>query len=135
YSHVPDPSFKTTGGGEQFLQFIKQELMPYVNERYKTQPFNIFSGHSLGGLMTTYCLVNHPDYFSAYIAVSPSLWTADNGEVKDAAANLHPDKFKHRFFFMSDGNEGSAFHRPVLQVDSIITQRKSANLIYKYIAY
>jgi len=36
---------------------------------------------------------------------------------------------------MNDGSEGGLFHKPVLQVDSIIRQRKSANLTYKYISF
>ena len=132
---IDTTSFKTTGGGEKFLQFVKQEVMPFINEHYKTQPFTIFSGHSLGGLMTTYCLVNHPDYFNAYIAVSPSLWIDSNTEVKDVMAHLQPGTLKPKFFFMSDGNEGGSFHKQVLRVDSIIRQRKSANLTYKYISF
>src|ERR671926_106700 len=35
-------------------------------------PYSILSGHSLGGLMTIYCLVHHPEMFNAYIAISRS---------------------------------------------------------------
>jgi enterochelin esterase-like enzyme len=42
-----DSYLKTSGGNEQFLNFIQQELMPYMEANYKTSPFKIFAGHSL----------------------------------------------------------------------------------------
>ena len=67
-------NFKTSGGGEIFLKFIKDELMPFVEKNYNTSPNKIFFGHSLGGLLSTHCLLNHPEMFNSYIAVSPALW-------------------------------------------------------------
>src|SRR6185436_8873933 len=76
---------RTSGGGENFLRFMKEELMPYIESNYPTAPYKILSGHSLGGLMAISCLVNHPDYFNAFIAISPSLqW--DNGVMLSQAA-------------------------------------------------
>src|SRR5688572_17348396 len=79
---------KNSGGGEKFLQFIKQELMTYIESNYPTTPYKILSGHSLGGLMAVYCLVNHPDYFNAYIAISPSLQWDREIMLKQAAERL-----------------------------------------------
>jgi predicted alpha/beta superfamily hydrolase len=44
--HIP-----TSGGGDRFLDFIQTELMSEIDRRYRTAPFHIFAGHSLGGLM------------------------------------------------------------------------------------
>jgi predicted alpha/beta superfamily hydrolase len=63
----------TSGGGDRFLDFIQNELMPEIGKRYRTAHFQIFSGHWLGGLMAIHILVSRPDMFQAYIAVSPSL--------------------------------------------------------------
>ncbi len=61
------------GGAEKFLSFIEQELMPFVEQSYRTQPYRILVGHSLGGLLATYTMLNHPGLFDAYIAISPYL--------------------------------------------------------------
>ncbi|MDP9048102.1 MAG: esterase family protein, partial [Bacteroidota bacterium] len=47
-THVSNPN--ESGGGESFIKFIEQELAPYVDSKYPTAPYRIFSGHSLGGL-------------------------------------------------------------------------------------
>lgn len=67
-----------TGGGEQFLDFIEKEVMPLVEANYRVQPFRIFAGHSLGGLLVTHTLLTRPQLFNAYIAASPVLhWDND----------------------------------------------------------
>lgn len=68
----------TGGAADKFLDFIQTELMPEIEGRYRTAPYRIFVGHSLGGLLAIHTLSSRPDLFNAYIAVSPSLhW--DNG--------------------------------------------------------
>lgn len=125
--------YRNTGGGEKFLQFIKQELMPFVDNRYKTAPFKILLGHSLGALMAVYCLMNHPEYFNAYIAVSPSFqW--DNNALLNQVSKTSFDKEKNRLLFFSDANEDAAFHQNQLAFDSLL-QRKKTSLKYKRMFY
>jgi predicted alpha/beta superfamily hydrolase len=62
------------GGADKFIDFISSEVFPYIDSHYKTEPFRILVGHSMGGLLAFHCLVNHPSLFNAYIAISPSLW-------------------------------------------------------------
>jgi predicted alpha/beta superfamily hydrolase len=65
----------TRGGAcDEFLNFIETELIPSVEKNYRTVPFRIHAGHSLGGLLAVHCLVTRPELFNAYIACSPSLW-------------------------------------------------------------
>ena len=62
------------GGGGLFLDFIEQELIPYIDDNYPTQPYRTFVGHSFGGLSVINALVSKPDMFNNYIAIDPSLW-------------------------------------------------------------
>ncbi len=67
-----------TGGGEKFLDFLEKEVIPLVEKSYRTQPFRIFAGHSLGGLLVTHTMLTRPQMFNAYIAASPVLhWDND----------------------------------------------------------
>src|SRR6266700_1096507 len=68
----PDSWLKDSGGGERFTQFVRDEVMPYVEQHYKAGPFKILAGHSVGGLAAIDCLLSHPEIFDAYIAISPS---------------------------------------------------------------
>src|SRR5215475_4715244 len=71
-----DP-YPTSGGADKFLDFIQTELVPEIDKRYATQPYRIFTGHSLGGLFAIHALIARPGLFNAYIASSPSLWWDD----------------------------------------------------------
>lgn len=61
-----------SGGAEKFYQFIAQELIPFIDDNYRTSEFRAFMGYSYGGLFTLYVLFNHPETFNAYYAGSPS---------------------------------------------------------------
>lgn len=106
----PDGSaqdFPTSGGGDKFLEFIQTELFPEIEKRYQTQPYRIFAGHSLGGLLAIHALIAHPDMFNAYIAVSPSLQWDDQHTMHQAQAFFAKQKEFKKTLFFSLGNEGA----------------------------
>ncbi len=63
-----------TGGGDRFLAFLRQELVPWVEQEYRADPnWRILAGHSYGGLFALYALFMGPQFFRGYIAASPYL--------------------------------------------------------------
>ncbi len=106
----PDGSiqaFPTSGGGDKFLEFIQTELFPEIEKRYPTQPYRIFAGHSLGGLLAIHALIAHPDMFNAYIAISPSLQWDDQHTLHQAQQFFVKQKELKKTLFFSLGNEGA----------------------------
>jgi predicted alpha/beta superfamily hydrolase len=131
--------YKNSGGNELFLQFIQKELMLYVNSNYKTQPYRIFAGHSFGALTAINCLINYPDMFDAYIAVSPSFWWDQKFLLKLADKKLKAGSTLSKTLFFSDGDEGSSpgspFHTDVLKFDSLLKKRNIKGLNFEYKPY
>jgi uncharacterized protein len=68
----------TSGGAGKFLDFFAKELFPYVESHYRTSPYRIFAGHSLGGVLALHIMVARPNLFNAYIAASPWLMWDDD---------------------------------------------------------
>jgi predicted alpha/beta superfamily hydrolase len=130
---------KTSGGNENFFQFIREEIMPYIESHYRTQPFKIFAGHSFGGITTINCLLAHPDMFNAYIAISPSFWWDREYLLKFADRKFVKGSTLNKILFCSDGNEGvvdkSKFHDNLLRFNSMVTQKQIKGLDYQYIYY
>ncbi len=63
-----------TGGAPLFLDFIRNELFPFVESNYRIDTnMRILSGHSFGGLFGLYTLFHDPDMFSKYLIGSPSV--------------------------------------------------------------
>ena len=108
--------FKTpvhaSGGASSFLVTLENQVMPLIENQYKTNGENGLFGHSLGGLFGGYCLLNKPGLFQKYSMNSPSLWW-NNGELipqVDSIAHRNPGKY----IFLSAGrSEGNFMTAPV----------------------
>jgi predicted alpha/beta superfamily hydrolase len=73
------PSMWIGGGGAgKFKRFLSAELIPKIEQTYRTNGFRVLSGHSAGGQFALYCLTAEPSLFQAYFALSPSLDWDDN---------------------------------------------------------
>ena len=71
-------SLRGGGGGDRFLDYVTQEVLPSVRERYRAAPYTVFAGHSFGGLLAVHVAATRPTLAHAVIAMSPSLWV--NGQ-------------------------------------------------------
>lgn len=94
-----DPSM--IGGADRFLTFIRDELKPWVDQRYAAETDDsAFFGHSDGGLLATYVLLNHPATFRRYGIASPSLYWDDEMmfETESEYARTHDDLAAAVFF-------------------------------------
>jgi predicted alpha/beta superfamily hydrolase len=77
----------TSGGADNFLKFIEDELKPKIDSTFRTSPYNILIGHSLAGAFTVYSMVTKPELFDSYISISPGL-TWDNEFIIKRAENF-----------------------------------------------
>lgn len=87
--------FNGSGGANNFLRFITEELVPYIEKNYKASSKKILSGASLGGVFSLYTLLKKPDSFDAYFAISPSVWYAEGKmleEWKSFQGDFRPEK-------------------------------------------
>lgn len=81
-----DRDFPSSGGAPAFLDFFERELIPYIEANYRTIPYRVFAGHSLGGLFALTAMMTRPTLFDSWIAVSPSLQWDDDLPIRQAAA-------------------------------------------------
>lgn len=94
----------TNGGGENFTNFLKEELIPYIENTYPTTSHRTLIGHSLGGLFAINTLIHTPDLFNNYIAIDPSLWWDDAKLLKEAKSILANKKFKNQSLYVGIAN-------------------------------
>ena len=62
-----------SGGAHAFRAFLKEELLPYLEQNYPASSYRTLIGHSYGGLFTIDTLVEDPELFDNYLAIDPSL--------------------------------------------------------------
>jgi hypothetical protein len=113
----------TSGGGDRFFNFIQSELMPEIEKRYRTVPYKIFVGHSLGGLIAIHILTSRPEMFDAYIAVSPSLWWDRQHTLHQAQNFFAAHEELDKAFFFSLGGEGPDMQDGFDQLDKSLTAK------------
>jgi tetratricopeptide (TPR) repeat protein len=96
-------------GAAKFLGFIKDELVPYIEKTYRTQPYRILEAHSLGGLFGIYAIETFPNLFQSIIIISPALTGGRNKDrvMNDFAAYLKNNRQLSTKFFVTIGNEGT----------------------------
>ncbi len=116
-----------TGGAENFLNFLFEELIPKIDAEYRTIPSDrTLNGYSIGGLFGLYTLFTRPNTFNNYIIGSPNLsW--DDYSVFDYEENS-PEKIgdKHLNVFISVGSEESE-ERYFEPVDSLVKNIQNHN--------
>ena len=123
-----------SGGGELFLKFIKDEVIPFINKEYKTTNEKILFGHSLGGLISVYCFLMYPELFNDYIAVSPSLWLENDYIIQEAEELFKIKNYINKNIFISNGTKDPNL-KVVQKFDSLLQKNKQSGLNCKYTSY
>lgn len=80
YGPWPAPDLGATGRGDAYADFLVRTLKPWIDARYRTRTEPAatgVAGSSMGGLISLYLALRHPDVFGFAGALSPSLWFAD----------------------------------------------------------
>lgn len=113
------PFNEENGKAESFSHFIETELIPFVENKYPVTSFRTLIGHSYGGLFTIYTLLNHPQLFSNYIAIDPSLdW--DNQQLLTTAQDkLARNNYKGKSLFMSLNGQ-LHMSNPQITIDNVM---------------
>lgn len=93
------------GGASLFNQYLSQELVPHIKKKYRTNTQQALAGYSMGGLLTTYALMQDNSPFNAFIAMSPSAWFDDYSITKKLPAYISAKKSNIPALFLSVANE------------------------------
>jgi predicted alpha/beta superfamily hydrolase len=118
-----------SGGAPAFLRVIRDELVPDVERRYRTNGDRTFIGYSLSGLFGAYALFHSPDTFKRMILVSPSFWWDSNVSSKFEETYAAAHKSLPVRLFMSDGElEGSDMLGTMRKMASALTDRHYPDL-------
>lgn len=127
----PDDNLATSGGSAKFFEFMRDELVPFVEGRYRAAPFRILAGHSFGGLVVVESLLKNPATFQAYLAISPTLiW--DNRVLLN---NSGPIGRAGQFVWVSVGSEGAEFRSAVGRFVAQLRSRAAPGLAWNFKPY
>lgn len=103
----PEKVFNITGSGgaNNFLEFLKEELFPHIDKNYRTQPYRTLVGHSLCGMFCFYSLLSQPDLFNSYIAISPAVMADESYIVSYIQSNFSKYPSLNKSIYFTAGSE------------------------------
>lgn len=115
------------GGSADFRAFLREELIPNIERRYRCSDRRAIVGESLAGLFVVETMLLEPKMFDCYIAVSPSLWWNDHKLVRDAASHLDAGKSHKMQLYLTCADETDIVPFAA-QLAAIIGERAPGNL-------
>jgi len=121
---APEMSYPTSGGADSFFLFIEKELIPFIDNNFRTEDYKLLIGHSFGGLFAIHTLINHPEIFNAYLAISPSLWWDNQHLVIRQALSFfenHENLTGH--LYMTMGDEGNTMVGGAWKLAAILEEK------------
>ena len=127
-----------TGRADLFLDFMSNELFPYIEAHYNLNNHRVCVGHSLGGSLCMHVLCNRDSMFNAYMLFSPNLIYEKHQLIRDFKTK-NPDSL-HKFVFIANGDAGELeqnYLKGVEELDSLITnspQIDNFKIIFEYMS-
>jgi len=125
-----DRNNKTGGGGDKLYNFIKDEVVPFVDKNYRTYNYRVLGGTSFGGVFVVNAFHRDPQFFNGYISLSPSMWW-DNNILLDRTKDLliKNPTIQNRLY-ISVANEGLGMG--VDSLASILKNFAPKSLVWKF---
>jgi predicted alpha/beta superfamily hydrolase len=120
------------GEGDRYVDFLVKTLKPFIDKHYrtlKTSDHTLIAGSSLGGLISYYALLVHPEVFGKAGVFSPSFWIAPQiNNLTDSVA----DKINGKIFFYIGQAEGDTYVDDMKEIADRIGKKSDA-IIYAVI--
>lgn len=124
-----------SGGADNYIAFLKTELIPYIEKKYPTKGARTYHGGSLGGLFGLYAFFKEPELFQSYTLSDPAFWWDNGFLMKMASAQLPSLPNPDRTVYFT-GREGKALSgMGVKEMDSIFKANAPAALHWKMTVY
>ncbi len=98
------------GGSPDYRRFLAEELKPLVEATFRTDGHDAIMGESLAALFVVETLLETPELFDDYIAISPSLWWEGMKYGREAGAYFARHEAGNRRLYLTTANEGD-WHR------------------------
>lgn len=124
-----DVNFMPEEKGADFFEFIGLELLPYIDDTYRTAQFTIAVGHDFTANFINYYLFKDPPLFNGYINLSPDLAPMMLERIPERI----PDIQSKTFYYLATGTDDIQDLRELtIELDAALSPLKSDNFDYHF---
>ena len=124
-----DVNYLPSESGAAFFEFIGLELMPYLDEQYRTANFRIAVGHDLTANFMNYYLMKEPTLFQGYVSISPDLAPLMDERLVD---RLGVAKQKIFYYLATASDDIKVLREPIIALDSQLKAIGNPNVNYYF---
>ncbi|MCX2681705.1 alpha/beta hydrolase-fold protein [Galbibacter sp. EGI 63066] len=112
----------------RFINFIKKELIPLIDENYRTleEKERIYFGWEMAGGLGLEIFANHPNMFSAFFLASPTHFTEDRIAALDKTTTENTP-----YLYFSKAPEETYIEKSLNEVDSVFKTRNPKHTFWK----
>jgi predicted alpha/beta superfamily hydrolase len=119
------------GGSAAFRRFLRDELVPVIEARYRTTSERAIIGESLAGLFIVETFLLEPSLFDEYIALDPSLWWNRSALLDSAASHLATFGSKRRAIYLAS-SDVAEIADGTKRLAGMLATLKNANVMWTY---
>ncbi|MDC6388970.1 alpha/beta hydrolase-fold protein [Maribacter sp. PR1] len=130
---VGNAGIPQSGGAPKFLEFLGEELIPFMDTNYRTHPYRILEGHSLGGLFSVFTLMGRPNLFDAFIVEAPELWWNKEEMTEKGKSFFKSTKnLEKTIYFGIGGGDGWGMRQELIRYVEVIEKHPPKNFRWKH---
>ena len=129
---LPTRENQNTKIPDGYIDFFETELIPQINNTYRTAPFNVLFGGSNSGFFSIYTLLKKPLLFNAYFASSPSLSNMPEmmqQKIKSGLLKTLPENRFLHIIYSDDDREATT--KSIAEFSTILKKHKPESFHYK----
>jgi len=126
YTPSIDESLQRGGKADAYLHFLITEIKPFIDHQFRTRRSAIntaIGGSSLGGLLTLYAGLKHPNVFGKLAVMSPSLWWDQEMILKQIGAR---EQTLSQRIWLDIGTEEGTVVEKVRRLSSLFEERRQS---------
>jgi hypothetical protein len=126
-------AFPENGGAPVFRRFLNDEVVPFVENHFRTGARRAIMGESLAGLFVADTFLESPRAFDDYISVSPSLWWDDRALTRPTPALPAAKDLTGRRLYLTMGDEGGTSRKGMDELVAALRAHPQPGLTWTFV--
>jgi len=115
--------------GTKFYKFIREELLNYIEDNYRTSLFKTIVGNTITANFLNYFFIENQSAFNAFININPSYAPKMNEKLEAKSQHIESDVF----YYLSSGNFNvGEKEKSINEVHNLLKLSENDKFKYKY---
>ncbi|WP_378179551.1 alpha/beta hydrolase [Aquimarina sp. SS2-1] len=122
-------SYLPEGKGAEFFEFIGQELLPYIDETYRTAQLKMIVGHDYTSNFINYFLFKENPLFQAYINLSPEFAPPMHERIFNVLSSAKSDMW---YYLATATNDAENIKNDLIKADELFSTIENPEVNYYF---